>query len=65
MLAIPIHISHGNASQALDRGLIARIDANWFALSPALTCTDAELAELCALVEASLVAAIAVARAAA
>lgn len=47
---------------ALAAGLIARIDPTWFALSPALTSTDAELDELCDLVERAFEAALRVVR---
>ena len=39
---------------ALDAGLIIRVDLTWFAVSPALTATDAEVDALADLVELSL-----------
>ena len=39
---------------ALSNGLIMRIDPSWFALAPALICTEEDIAELCDLVEKSL-----------
>ncbi|MBN2552133.1 MAG: aspartate aminotransferase family protein [Spirochaetales bacterium] len=39
---------------ALSNGLIMRIDPSWFALAPALICTEEDIAELCGLVETSL-----------
>jgi adenosylmethionine-8-amino-7-oxononanoate aminotransferase len=39
---------------ALKNGLIMRIDPSWFALAPALICTEADIEELCALVDKSL-----------
>ena len=38
----------------LERGLIARVDPTWFALSPALIATEADIDEMCDLVEQSL-----------
>jgi adenosylmethionine-8-amino-7-oxononanoate aminotransferase len=43
---------------ALRNGLIMRIDPTWFAVAPALVATEAEIDELCDLVEKSLVEAI-------
>lgn len=43
---------------ALEQGLVMRVDPTWFALCPALTATEADIDELCALVEASLAAAL-------
>jgi adenosylmethionine-8-amino-7-oxononanoate aminotransferase len=43
---------------ALEKGLVMRIDPNWFALGPALTATEADIDELCGLVEKSLKAAL-------
>jgi adenosylmethionine-8-amino-7-oxononanoate aminotransferase len=39
---------------ALRNGLIMRIDPGWFALAPALICTESDIGELCDLVEISL-----------
>ena len=39
----------------LDRGLIVRVDPNWFAVSPALVATEADIDEMCELMEQSLV----------
>ena len=39
---------------ALKNGLIMRIDPTWFAVAPALICTESEIGELCDLVEQSL-----------
>ena len=39
---------------ALKNGLIMRIDPSWFAVAPALICTESEIEELCDLVEQSL-----------
>jgi adenosylmethionine-8-amino-7-oxononanoate aminotransferase len=39
---------------ALENGLIMRIDPSWFAVAPALNATDAQIDELCDLVERSL-----------
>jgi adenosylmethionine-8-amino-7-oxononanoate aminotransferase len=36
-------------------GLILRVDPTWFAVAPAITATEAQIDELCALVEKSLV----------
>ncbi len=43
---------------ALKSGLILRVDPSWFAISPALVANDAELDEMCALIEESFVAAV-------
>jgi len=43
---------------ALKNGLILRIDPSWFALAPALIATDAQLDEMCDLIEQSLVQAL-------
>jgi adenosylmethionine-8-amino-7-oxononanoate aminotransferase len=43
---------------ALENGVIMRIDPTWFAVAPALTATEAELDELCGLIEKSLAAAL-------
>jgi len=43
---------------ALKNGIILRVDPSWFAVSPALVATDAELDEMCELIEKSLVAAL-------
>jgi adenosylmethionine-8-amino-7-oxononanoate aminotransferase len=40
---------------AKKNGLILRIDPTWFAVAPALTATEAQIDELCDLVERSLV----------
>jgi adenosylmethionine-8-amino-7-oxononanoate aminotransferase len=39
---------------ALNNGLIMRIDPSWFALAPALICTESDIEELCDLVDRSL-----------
>jgi adenosylmethionine-8-amino-7-oxononanoate aminotransferase len=39
---------------ALDNGIILRVDPDWFAVSPALTATEADLDEMCELIERSL-----------
>ena len=39
---------------ALKNGLIMRVDPSWFALAPALICTEADIEELCELVDRSL-----------
>jgi adenosylmethionine-8-amino-7-oxononanoate aminotransferase len=39
---------------ALRHGIILRVDPNWFAVSPALTATDAEIDEMCDLIDRSL-----------
>ena len=44
---------------ALEKGLVMRIDPNWFALGPALISTKDDIDELCGLVEDSLQAALA------
>jgi len=41
---------------ALKNGLILRVDPSWFAVSPALIATDAELDEMCDLIEKSFLA---------
>ncbi len=43
---------------ALANGLILRIDPSWFAVAPALIATEAELDEMCGLIEKSLVEAL-------
>ncbi len=43
---------------ALKNGIILRVDPSWFAVSPALVASDAELDEMCELIEKSLVAAL-------
>jgi adenosylmethionine-8-amino-7-oxononanoate aminotransferase len=43
---------------ALINGLIMRIDPSWFAVAPALICTESDIGELCDLVEISLEAAL-------
>ena len=43
---------------ALKNGLILRVDPSWFAISPALVATDAELDEMCDLIEKSFIAAL-------
>jgi len=43
---------------ALKNGIILRVDPSWFAVSPALVATDAELDEMCELIESSLVMAL-------
>lgn len=43
---------------ALKNGIILRVDPSWFAVSPALVATDAELDEMCELIEKSFVAAL-------
>jgi adenosylmethionine-8-amino-7-oxononanoate aminotransferase len=47
---------------ALQNGLIMRVDPTWFAVSPALIATEADLDEMCALIEKSLVDALEMAR---
>ena len=44
--------------EALKNGLILRVDPSWFAVSPALVASDAELDEMCDLIEKSFVAAL-------
>ncbi|MBM3748304.1 MAG: aminotransferase class III-fold pyridoxal phosphate-dependent enzyme, partial [Acidobacteria bacterium] len=39
---------------ALANGLIMRIDPTWFAVAPALIAEEADLEEMCALIEKSL-----------
>ena len=39
----------------VERGVIVRVDPTWFAVSPALVATEAEIDELCDLLEKSLV----------
>jgi adenosylmethionine-8-amino-7-oxononanoate aminotransferase len=39
---------------ALENGIILRIDPSWFAISPALIATEAQLDEMCGLIEKSL-----------
>ncbi len=43
---------------ALANGLILRIDPNWFAVAPALIAEEADLEQMCALIEKSLVEAL-------
>ena len=43
---------------AMEHGLVMRIDPLWFAVAPALISTEADIDELCGLVEQSLVAAL-------
>jgi adenosylmethionine-8-amino-7-oxononanoate aminotransferase len=43
---------------ALENGLILRVDPTWFAVSPALIVGQAEIDEMCELIEKSLVAAL-------
>ena len=43
---------------ALANGLILRVDPNWFAVAPALIATEADIDELCDLIEKSLVQAL-------
>lgn len=43
---------------ALNNGIILRVDPTWFAVSPALIATQADLDEMCELIEKSLVEAI-------
>jgi len=45
----------GNALKktALRNGIILRVDPSWFAVSPALTATDAEIDEMCDLIDRS------------
>jgi len=43
---------------AMDHGLIMRVDPTWFAVSPALVASHAEIDEMCDLIERSLVAAL-------
>eukprot|EP01049_Picozoa_sp_SAG25_P002061 SAG25_NODE_102_length_15486_cov_22.883278_8_plen_74_part_00 len=50
---------------ALRNGLIMRIDPTWFTVSPALCASDAQIEEMCDLIERSLVDALAIARGAA
>lgn len=47
----------GNALKktALQNGLIMRVDPTWFALSPALIASEADVDEMCSLIEKSLV----------
>ena len=45
---------------ALDNGLILRVDPSWFAVGPALTITEAQINELCELIDKSLVDALAI-----
>ncbi len=44
---------------ALENGLVMRIDPNWFAVAPALTISEEEIDEMCALIEKSIVDALA------
>ena len=44
---------------ALANGIILRVDPDWFAVSPAIIATEAEIDEMCALIEKSLVEALA------
>jgi adenosylmethionine-8-amino-7-oxononanoate aminotransferase len=50
----------GNALKrtALDNGLIMRIDPSWFAVAPALIAEEADLDEMCELIDKSLVQAL-------
>ena len=43
---------------ALKNGIILRVDPSWFAVAPALIATEAQLDEMCGLIEKSLVEAI-------
>jgi adenosylmethionine-8-amino-7-oxononanoate aminotransferase len=43
---------------ALEHGLIMRIDPSWFAVSPALIAEEADIDEMCDLIEKSLAAAL-------
>jgi adenosylmethionine-8-amino-7-oxononanoate aminotransferase len=43
---------------ALDNGLILRVDPTWFAVAPALTATEAQIDEMCGLIEKSIEAAL-------
>jgi adenosylmethionine-8-amino-7-oxononanoate aminotransferase len=51
----------GNALKrtALQNGIILRVDPSWFAVSPALTATDAEIDEMCDLIDRSFADALA------
>ena len=40
---------------ALQNGLIMRVDPTWFAVSPALIASEADVDEMCGLIEKSLV----------
>ena len=44
---------------ALANGIILRVDPDWFAVSPAIIATEADLDEMCTLIEKSLVQALA------
>jgi adenosylmethionine-8-amino-7-oxononanoate aminotransferase len=46
---------------ALRNGLILRVDPTWFAVSPALTAQEADIDEMCELIERALVEALEVA----
>lgn len=48
---------------ALANGLIMRVDADWFAVAPALIATESEIDELLDLIDRSLTSAVAIARA--
>jgi len=48
---------------AIANGLIMRIDPDWFAIAPPLISTDAEIEEMCNLIEQSLVDALKIVRA--
>ncbi len=47
-------LGHALKKTALKNGLIMRIDPNWFAVAPALIATEAQIDEMCDLIERSL-----------
>jgi adenosylmethionine-8-amino-7-oxononanoate aminotransferase len=47
-------LGHALKKTALKNGLIMRIDPSWFAVAPALIATEAQIDELCELIERSL-----------
>ena len=52
-------LGHMLKKTALENGLVMRIDPNWFAVAPALTISEEEIDELCALIEKSIADALA------
>jgi adenosylmethionine-8-amino-7-oxononanoate aminotransferase len=40
---------------SIKNGLILRVDPTWFAVAPAITATEGQVDELCALIEKSLI----------
>jgi adenosylmethionine-8-amino-7-oxononanoate aminotransferase len=47
---------------AIRNGLILRVDPSWFAVAPAITATEAQIDDMCELIERSLAEALEAAR---